>query len=642
MSDIINENLISLKDLCNLLSVSIATGKNWIKLGKIVPTSSVDNVQYFSLDYAIKIKNSIQNQDNSFLKSRRNKKYVSGNSFYSSYISQNSKNLQNVENIINAINDLELGDVKPEIISTVIVYYARQWVCGKNLFLLDDIVESFGYSEDFIINNPQIFSYVIEYEPNEDVLGLLYLSLRNLGIRKSTGAYYTPTNIVKKLCANLFNNFDYKDKTVLDPCCGTGNFILQLPVDCLAKDVFASDIDLMSVLITRINYALKFNVVDKNLICSNIRVCNCLEKTFDEKYDLIIGNPPWGFEFSDEEKLFLQKKYDCAVSSNIESYDVVVEQSLRNLKNDGVLSFVLPEAFLNVKTHTPIRKFLMKENSIRLIEYFGDVFNGVQCPSVNIQFVHDNKPFSISQMRVLTKKKSFVIGKNRKVFPSCFNFLMTDEEYLLIEKISSNKNVVTLKNNAIFALGIVTGNNSKYISSTKTSANELILKGGDICKYRFKNPEYYINFEPDNFQQVAPIEVYRAEEKLFYKFISNNLIFAYDNQQTLSLNSCNIVIPQINGLSVKYVMAFLNSSVAQFFFKKQFNSIKVLRSHIEQIPIIKCDKSLQVEVENLVDEIIVASDDKYKKLCKMLDEKIAKMYGLSESEYFLLLDDFCK
>ena len=36
---------------------------------------------------------------------------------------------------------------------------------------------------------------------------------------------------------------------------------------------------------------------------------------------------------------------------------------------------------------------------------------------------------------------------------------------------------------------------------------------------------------------------------------------------------------------MKYIMAILNSRVAQFYFKKRFNSVKVLRSHIEQIPI---------------------------------------------------------
>ena len=142
-----------------------------------------------------------------------------------------------------------------------------------------------------------------------------------------------------------------------------------------------------------------------------------------------------------------------------------------------------------------------------------------------------------------------------------------------------------LKENAKFALGIVTGNNKEYISTEKQSDNELVLKGSDIQRYKVCPSGNYIRFEPESFQQVAPIEIYRAKEKLLYRFISEVPVFTYDNKQTLSLNSCNIVIPEIDGLAIKYVLAILNSSVVAFFISKKFNSVKLLRSHIEQVPI---------------------------------------------------------
>ena len=95
----------------------------------------------------------------------------------------------------------------------------------------------------------------------------------------------------------------------------------------------------------------------------------------------------------------------------------------------------------------------------------------------------------------------------------------------------------------------------------------------------------YIRFVPESFQQVAPVEMYRAKEKLLYRFISEVPVFTYDDQQTLSLNSCNIVIPDIDGLEMKYILAILNSSVAAYFISKKFNSVKLLRLHIEQMPI---------------------------------------------------------
>ena len=134
--------------------------------------------------------------------------------------------------------------------------------------------------------------------------------------------------------------------------------------------------------------------------------------------------------------------------------------------------------------------------------------------------------------------------------------------------------------NAKFALGIVTGNNKKYIRDKKEDGFETVLKGSDIFRYSIKDINNYIQFTPNAFQQVASEKMYRAEEKLLYRFICEVPVFAYDNCQTLSLNSCNILIPQIEGMDIKYVLAVLNSRVSAFFINKKFNSVKLLRSHI--------------------------------------------------------------
>ncbi|MBO5447440.1 N-6 DNA methylase [bacterium] len=630
-----DRNLVSLNELCEQLSISIATGRNWIKLGKIDVYSVIDNIPYFTREYLSDLKRSIVVGENSSLKSRRNKKYVSGNDLYSSYISENSKNIELVQNFIQTIKNLNI-ELTDEIISTIIVNFARQIVCSDGDFLIQDVINNFGYSSDFIDKYFDLLDVKLIDEPNEDILGLLYISLKNLGDRKSKGAYYTPTSIVKKLIASVFDNVDCKNKSVLDPCCGTGNFILQLPESFMAENVYASDIDLMSVLISRINYSKRFKVLDKSLIYKNIFQCDYLDSKSSNKYDYIIGNPPWGVAFSADKRQDLRKKYKSAVGANVESYDVVVEQALGELNRDGILAFVLPEAFLNVKAHKPIRQYMMSENSIKYIEYLGDVFDGVQCPSIILQIIHNLEPFSTKGLQVKTKEKDFIIQIERKVTDECFSFLTEDKEYTLIDKILKSSNIVTLKNNADFALGIVTGDNSKYISNQKTSDNELVLKGSHLEKYRYKLSDNYIIFEPKSFQQVASIDLYRADEKLFYKFISNKLVFAYDDKQILSLNSCNILIPRLKGLSIKYIMAVLNSSVAQFFFAKQFNSIKVLRSHIEQIPIPIVEHKIQFEIEVLVDEIIHADDENYQEKCNILDLKICKLYGLSDEEILLL------
>lgn len=84
-------------------------------------------------------------------------------------------------------------------------------------------------------------------------------------------------------------------------------------------------------------------------------------------------------------------------------------------------------------------------------------------------------------------------------------------------------------------------------------------------------------------------------------------------------------------------MAILNSTVAQFYFKKQFNSVKVLRSHIEQIPIPKIKKEQQ-EALMLWIEALIAADNpqKIQTLYKSLDIEIAQLYNLDCKEYNII------
>ena len=120
--------------------------------------------------------------------------------------------------------------------------------------------------------------------------------------------------------------------------------------------------------------------------------------------------------------------------------------------------------------------------------------------------------------------------------------------------------------------------------------------------------------------------------------INQKLIFAYDNTGLLSLNSCNILIPNIPELSLKYVLAVLNSSVAQFFFEKKFHSIKVLRSHLEQIPIPVADEKTQEEIVKLVDRLMNLEEisPEYKNIYTNLDFIVAELYGLTQNEYELI------
>ena len=647
---------ITLKELCEELSISTATGRNWIKLGKITPEYTEKKTPYFSKNYVETLRSELQSGKNKALKSRRNKKFVSGNSLYNSYVSEQCKNIPTLQKLLALTSDSKIdldvatiqllvadcalhlfiskNNIQSNELNNVLLQFLLQELSlGEYDRLISDLIEDTDFAINFCKKHPLLFNMEYIYETNEDVLGLIYISFKNIGNRKATGSYYTSTKVVKALINKL--NFQESQK-ILDPCCGTGNFLLQLPEHITFDSVYGNDIDTTSVKITRLNMALKYGV-PISAIYDHITELNYLINYINNNFQYIIGNPPWGYEFSEYEKSKLRSVYKCTSRKNIESYDVFIEQALNHLADDGHLAYVLPEAILNVKAHTDIRKIILESCSIKNLDFLGNAFDGVQCPCIILDLQYTHSALSTLGMNVNTSTESFTINTERTVSPEYFSFSTADAEYNVMNKIRNISNASYLLGNADFALGIVTGNNKEYISDQKTESNEMVLKGADISKYHINPTNNYIIFKPESFQQIAPTEMYRAQEKLLYRFISSQLVFAYDDKQTLSLNSCNIVIPRIPCIKIKYILAILNSRIAQFIYKREFNSVKVLRSHIENIPIPTVDEATQDNIITLTEKLISGLEiHEAEKVYDELDILVSQVFNLNPDEFEII------
>lgn len=122
-------------------------------------------------------------------------------------------------------------------------------------------------------------------------------------IRHKTGEYYTPPFLVKRMVHEAYSFGD----TVLDPCCGSGNFLVETLRYIISQDktneekikainrLYGYDINPISIYFTKINilYILseKGSLIEFNLYVLDFLFQN--SSKLDTKFDLIIGNPPW-------------------------------------------------------------------------------------------------------------------------------------------------------------------------------------------------------------------------------------------------------------------------------------------------------------------------------------------------------------
>lgn len=421
-----------------------------------------------------------------------------------------------------------------------------------------------------------------------DLLGLIYQCLRSEGEKNITGAYYTPQKIVSRMAGGFGGA---ENSLILDPCCGSGAFLTGFD-DHDPSCLFGVDIDPLAVMIAKFNMILRFKDKDftPQIFCfdflndSALFACENERRIKALRFDLIITNPPWG----------------AAAGKDSDSFSDFLKKSFRLLAPGGRLKFLLPSAFLNVKSHRGVRKFLIDNYRIEKITVYPADFTGVVTPYVSLDA--SNEPPAESYL-VQTGKTAYpssvcaVRNSEHKIFG-----LLTRRDEQILEKASALKAFGL--DQSVWGLGIVTGDNRNKLRDVCEQGAEPIYTGKEIRPYFLTPAKKFLHYDRSQLQQTAKDEIYRAPEKLVYKFISDRPVFAYDDTGALFLNSANILIPNIPGMSIKTVLGFLNAELFQFIYMKSFGDIKILKSNLTLLPFPQIppetDAFLNTEVDRLI------------------------------------------
>lgn len=412
-------------------------------------------------------------------------------------------------------------------------------------------------------------------------IGSEYENSLSNSYKNKEGIYYTPIDVIDDMIGGVSIKHNTK---FLDPCCGSGNFIIQaIKHGVQPKNIFGFDFDNNAVEITkkRIYEETGFDASENIKKLDFLEVGLMLQNQI--KYDLIFTNPPWGKKITKKEREKYAMMYGAGTS--IDTTSLFYFASFRLLKKEGVLGFLVQDALFNIRTFRDTRKHILENNLIRLINY-GKPFKGL-LTKAHAFIIRNSKPKNTKvNCECITSKHirnqtSFLNNPNQ-----ILNFWATREDSKVIKHIFSMPHTTLHDDKAKWGLGVVTGNNSKFCISSNKKGYIPIFKGSDITPKGLKEPTYFIPNDFSNYQQVAPIELYKANEKLIYRFISSKLVFYCDTKQRFILNSANFLIPSKNlNVSCKQLAELLSSDFMNWLFTSLFNTHKILRGDIEQLPI---------------------------------------------------------
>ena len=449
-----------------------------------------------------------------------------------------------------------------------------------------------------------------------DILGLIYQSYLQEGKKNIIGSYYTPQKIVY----NMTKDFDLSNGALFfDPCCGSGAFLLTVSAN-EPNQIFGVDKDKVAVLISKINLLLKYK--DKEFFPQVYCIDFLMDRSimqqhpiFEKKFDYIATNPPWGA---------VNSKSNIYAITSKETFSYFFVKAFEQLKENGTIKFLFPEAILNVKVHKDIRQFILDHAGLVSITIYDDRFSGVTTKYIDIECGNGAYKNSFN-VYTGSKKRTVEMKTVQETENLVFN-LLSDYDLSIIKLVKSIGKYSL--QNSIWALGIVTGDNKSKLFSEYHDGMERIYTGKEIQPYVLRPAKNYILYDRANLQQVAKEEIYRAPEKLVYKFISNKLVFAYDNSASLFLNSANILIPNIPSMSIKSVMAFLNSSLFQFMYIKLFGEVKILKGNLIELPFPELSNTDNAKITSLVDELLGGNSAKREEI----ENYIFSFYGLTNEQ----------
>lgn len=347
-----------------------------------------------------------------------------------------------------------------------------------------------------------------------------------ISAQKLRGGYYTPQPIARFLCNWIISG---KTQKVLEPSCGDGNFIEAAILRFNELGIRGDDlkgrikgIELLEEEASKAKErAAKLGLNSNTIVQSDF--FNYLVINGDERYDAIIGNPPFiRYQNFPEEhrKLAIKMMQDLGLNpnklTNIWVPFLTISASL--LSEDGKMAMVIPAELFQVKYAAESRIFLSKFfERITIVTFKKLVFDNIQqevvlllcekkvsrgkgirvieCENLESLDAIDFKHVNDSSVKALDHSSE----KWTKYF-------LDEEEIALLRKFKTDKRITTCGSLMHVDVGLVTGRNEFFMmkeSGVKEWGLEsytipVVSKSNQLKGITFSDGDFEVNSKAQN------------------------------------------------------------------------------------------------------------------------------------------------
>jgi len=408
-------------------------------------------------------------------------------------------------------------------------------------------------------------------------------------------------------------------------------------------------------------------------------------------FDIVIGNPPYVRADSGEKHLDVRnrildsKKYET-LWEKWDLYVAFMEQGFNLLKKGGVVTYIIPSAYLSAKYSEKSRKFFIEKSSICKIDFLMDldIFEAVvkniiflfsktdNSKNIPLRAKHIEK---FGNIKLLETDTQTILGNN--IFNEDIKQEIKFDNCQKWENIFYVSVGLVLQSNENIAKGLFVKND--LISDSKSEIfKKPYIEGKNIKAYKIEKIRY-LEWDTDRCPKMIRRPTF-PELYIYPKIVMGGMTSAifddnglianhsatissfWHNLSTVDNRSINnsvakdfnvkgksLVIKKRRELkniskqfNIKYCLAILNSKFAKWVLNQvRRSAIGFYPDDLKEIPIKQIAIDEQKPFEILVDKImelkkvdshVKHENDEVRELEKQIDEMVYKLYGLSEDE----------